>query len=481
MTLTPEKKDDAWYATGLTRAGTDSTRLGTWLKRVGPHWVAFDDAFDVPVMRAVYDPAFAPRGLKEYLHVGYVQLAEILFRGVPIPPWVFDPRLADRRPYVVNDKTLRFVDMMGPADLRAIGAMDPFYAFNGSLRDLFLAVNDFYQHPQPNGSLLRKKASPKSTTPPPGPETPPDNESRYATIVADVCGELLTPDDLKLMIGDDEPYASVTSVVGEEPYKTVIRELLTETEPAGDDDVEMPVPGEAETDSIPPGQFVVRAIGGYVLIELPDSEDFRPTYVVPPALWQSMSYDIPVYRISPFDVESTRSRLVADLFGRIAAYQIATKQAKDLVLKAPPGRGNGGYDRPLYALEFEEFAIEIAYTTILCGKPVKETRGSHLTAIAAFRWGALMQYDPARRALELTAVRTPAETVTLSMDDIGQRMTDLVTKPETKDMKVDTSYFTMAAVRRDGYPAYRTLRYLPSDAKNATVDEVDEYTPEESP
>lgn len=466
--IIPEWKNDAWHVSGgLTRAGTDNARLGTMLFRIAPHWVAFDDAFAFPVMRAVFDPAFLKKD-KAYDHLGYVQLVQFNFDGSPIPPWVFTPRLKDREPYLVDDKTLRFVDMMGPADLQANRVSDAFYALNGVLRHYTADPADFYRHPRPNGSLARRDADPPE-------EGLPGDESLFATITADVCAELLTPKDIRDLIQGEEPYATVTGALDEEPYRIVIAKLGLNTPPEA-------TPQYLGTDAVEDGTVAVRVVGGYVVLALPDHEDFGPRLIVPPVTRSTDADPIDVYRVSSYDFEAAEYRSVVDMLQRVATYQVKNKTAKHLAPRKPVGRGRGGLDRSPYLLYPAEFAVEIVYTTILAGKPQQETRRSHLTPISAFTWSVIMQYMDDSRTLETTAVREPRLDLSdVPLDTIGQRMTELSTKKEYERAVIDLSYFTMAAVRRDNFAADRRLRYLVHTATDGTADDAVGYIPPPPP
>ncbi|WP_154675533.1 hypothetical protein [Parafrankia elaeagni] len=464
MPLRIQDPVDGWYdVTGVAGDQTVRAPLGQRYFEVGPHVVGFDQRFSEPVVvRSYYQPDRDGRFAAENQagraldHLGYVQAAQLTYAGTPIPPDVFGGRIGDRWPYV--DGEYRFLDFMGPADARArgMGSFPPFYAFNGVLSDGTLrTTDDFFRASRVNGSLWAPPSRPVANL-------PDAQRSAVASIVAEVATGTISVADVEAVLSDDNVLLvlnpGAVALRQTEGYRLVLDRLRTARLDDAPPDSGPPLAGVGND------EIIAQLVGPYVLLTLPADDGFPETLCVRedvPAAGQVTAHLLNAYDLD----EVTRSSGMAVL-DRIGTYLAGTGQLTDI--EPPPdvpmrGRADPGGE-PVLVNDATRLRCELRYWTFVVGmRNRKRGRrgdddsadgqlGDRMSLLGGFTWSALYRFDPDLDVLELAALREPEATRDIDLavlyaaylDGLGDRFADL---------RIDTSNFTGAALRRDAFGA----------------------------
>jgi hypothetical protein len=124
-------------------------------KQVGPHFIGFDDRIKPTMVRIFFDPAQSDLAKRSaYSSIGYVQLGEITFNGVPIMPWAYGQEYVRLGSYMyLFNNNLKWIDTVDIERARRHQVRQPFFAYNGYYRNETYQNQDFFYHPMPSGSL----------------------------------------------------------------------------------------------------------------------------------------------------------------------------------------------------------------------------------------------------------------------------------------------------------------------------------------
>jgi len=453
VALTVQQSGGQYVVTGVTSDPSVTAPLGRIYFTAGPHLIGFDDNFAEPVLvHAYYDPAkdgavtrALRRGTLNY--VGYVQFMQMNFRGTPIPPDVYGGCLADRMPYLYGED-LRFIDFMGPAQANARNIVTPLYAYNallvnGNIRD----HSDLFYYPLENGSLW----------------SPAGLGGAGRSLVASLAGEIrvslvtaadlapyLTPGNRLLMLAP-----SAQTLASTEPYRLALDSL--ETAPLSGQTTP-PLAGLDET------QVAAQMIGNYVLLTLPDPENFGDTLVIGTAPGDDGATNVVVNQITDYDME--------DLFGysgRMALRRIQDYQAAQGLIDsadvmrpdaAPPGRGHSGLTTPVYSFAPTDVVLELRYWTAAVSVGTSYTGRVSRLMLSAATWTAQFRFDEDTGALTFSTITEPTWTGQCPVFDAFRAFTRA--KEQYASAAIDTSNFTLAAMRRDNFAAGTKLRFVQS-------------------
>jgi hypothetical protein len=448
MALEVVQSTPGWFdVRGVVADATVTAPLGQRVFDLGPHRVGLDQRFVDPVLRAYYDPAADPRYVAAALdHVGYVQVAQLVYGGTPVPPDVFGGRIADRMPYA--DAQQRFVDFMGPADalLRGLDQRTPFYAYNASLSDGDIRTTDaLFAHPNVNGSLyapLSRSAQGVADA----------DRSAVASIVAQPSTGFVTADDVAEQLDGRDPILTLTPapavLAGTEAYRLVLDRLRNH-----------PVPGTAAAGAPPlagvsDADIVAQVVGPYVLLTLPADDCFPETLCV-----SETGGTVTVHLFTTYDMGDITSGAGSEVLDRIGTYLQDTGQLRNIV--PPPAtklRGrqpNGG--EPFLVNDAMRLRCELRYWTFAVGVGNrKRTRGyaggvrDRMAVLSGFTWSALYRFDPDSDRLELAALREPEECPAFPLADVHAAFAAGLTPRHASDT-IDVADFTAAAVRRDSF------------------------------
>jgi hypothetical protein len=452
VALTVQQSGGQYVVSGVTSDPSVTAPLGRFYFTAGPHVIGFDDNFAEPVLvHAYYDPAkdgavtrARLRGTLDY--VGYVQFMQMNFRGTPIPPAVYGGRLADRMPYLYGDD-LRFIDFMGPAQANARTIVTPLYAYNALLVNGNIRQNsDLFYHPLENGSLWT-------------PQTMGPGQSLVASLAGEICVSLATPADLAPYL---TPYnqllvltPSAQDLASTEPYRLALNSLET-----------TPLPSQ----TIPPlaglneAQVAAQMIGNYVLLTLPDPENFGDTLVISTAPGSNGATNVVVNQLTEYDMEDLFGYSGRMALGRIRDYQAAQGpiDSADLIRPdaAPPGRGHSGLFTPAYSFAPTDVVLELRYWTAAVSVSTSVTGRTFRHLLNAVTWTAQFQFDEDTGALAFSAVTQP--TVTTNCPVTSAFLAFRRARRQYANATIDTSNFTLAAMRRDNFAAGTKLRFVPS-------------------
>lgn len=432
-------QDGITYVSGLAQ-GAAPFPMGRLYYEVDGHQVGFDDSFGEPlVFKAVYDPsAIMP---KDAYFAGYIQVMQMCFRGSPVPPWVYGGRLADRTPYVVPRSPYRFVDFMGPADAAArLGSdaqvRDPFYAFNAMLTgDTFSSSTDFASHPLTNGSLYFAQGNVSA------------NQSRAVSITADVSVGLKTRETITPWLTNDALVASVPATAQELGQQEAYQIALDYLRGSG-----QPLQGLANAD------IGAELVPPYVLLTLPDPENERSVLCVsPPQPVSDGSSLVPVHLLWEDDLDSAQEDAAARALIDVNDFLFNGGRVSHRA-RPPRGaaRGGGGLLRNPFALNTGEYLLELQYwTSVVACLPPKalrsgEASGNGLQVLSTINWSVLFQWDEDTRRLARVGIREPERKFSYNLDAVRTRFRQAVA---SSDGTIDTSNFTLAAMRRDNFGA----------------------------
>ncbi|GAA1260242.1 hypothetical protein GCM10009677_09380 [Sphaerisporangium rubeum] len=441
MPITTVEDNGRFYVRGVT-GETDTAYAGTKVIPVGGHLVGFDDSFADPlVMRAFYDPSriSLPSG---FVTIGYLQYMRITFGGQAIPPSVFSPRLASRQLYATANQT--FIDFMDPREAKEKEIEVPYYARNGALLNDRLSVeSDFYDHPLPNGSLYSID--------------PAYRVSRYASIVAEVSGDLVVESDVFTLIDGLAPLAEIPITSGDqrEAYQIAIA-YLTDNNVDSDDSEDAPL-----LDSITNSDMSAKVVGKYVLLTLPDEEGFGPTLVIQTS--QSGPRRVIVHLVGQHEMATLNAGFATDAFWRIYEWlkdndRLTTAQRK-AVANTHRGRGRGGLDADPFDLKPTDVAVEVNYATVLAASKPRLLREAP-RFLNGFTWSVLLRYNDDTQIMQATAIRGPKELTSFDAKPPTSAYFDARTSPLLKDYRIDTSNFTRAAMLRENFAAGTKLTYI---------------------
>ncbi len=463
MALTVTQAGGQYVVNGITRGTGVSAPLGRQYFQVGAHYVGFDDNFAEPVIvRAYYDPTqdiaarrAVARGMLEW--IGYMQFMRLSFRGTPIPPDVYGGRLADRTPYVVKDGDQRFLDFMGPAQARLREITAPFYPYNAMLVTATSDNSKFFSHPLPNGSLW----SPDTL------DALGASQSMAASLFGEVCVGLVTAADLEPYLSDGNLVLrlspSAQDLAGNEAYQLAWNYLTTTPLPTA------PAAGPPLA-GLDKSQVAAQLIGDYVLLTLPDPENLGDTLAVStsPRTGGTGGTDVLVHLLSDYDMEGLFAQAGREALWRIRDYQLGsgTVDSEDLPDAAPSGLGRSGLYTPPFAFTPSEFILELRYWTVAVAV-IKTLEGTlRSLALSGFSWAAMFQFDEDTGSLAFTAVRQPEFVGGFNLSPPLRAFRTAMT--QAAGASIDTSNFTLAAMRRDNFAAGSKLSFVDGSGRALT-------------
>jgi hypothetical protein len=442
LSVAKNTTDGLYYVGGLTRQNTPYP-IGRHYFRPGdgPHYIGFDDSFAEPlVVKAFYDPT--NQALPPLQYIGYMQFMQLNFAGRPIPPNVYGGKLADRAPYVCDEEHgFIFVDFMGPMHANMLKPSDdsfePFYPYNGMLYDGNARSKiDLSGHPLPNGSFLF-------------PYVRSDTQSLAASLFAEAPVSLVTESDVTRFVSDDNLIAAITvtsqQLAEKEAYQIAL-DYLTAT-------------GQM-LEGLTPSQVSGQVVGNYVLITLPDDEEFTPSLCVTTATKESQQYVL-AYLISYYDMASMQEDAITMALNRINQFLgdddvgIPTVMETEDDSDTPRGLGSSGLMTSPFALEPGGFHIELKYWTVaIAGMRYLPSLGrTTLQPLSGFTWSALLSYDEDAQSLDLVAIRAPELIEAFDyLTPVNQYFAALA-NPELQNTAIDMSNFTKASMRRQNFGA----------------------------
>lgn len=442
LSVAKNETDGLYYVAGLTRQNTPFP-IGRHYFRPGggPHYVGFDDSFAEPlVVKAFFDPT--GQQLPNGQYIGYMQFMQINFGGVPIPPRVYGGKLADRAPYVCDRKNgFIFVDFMGPLHANLLkpsdDSFDPFYPYNGMLIDgTSRSRSALSVHPLPNGSFLL-------------PAITRDTQSMAASLFAEVPVSLVTGTDVARFVSDDNLLVAIPVTSQQlselEPYQIAFAYLT----------------GEGRMlEGLTPSEVSGQVLGSYVLITLPDDEEFTPSLCVTLGTKEGKQYVL-AYLIDYYDMASMQEDAVADALNRIYEFfkeeevVIPNFSYSVTSVPTPAVRGSTGLRREPFNLPLVPFHIELKYWTVaIAGLRYMPSKGRTYTQIVnGFTWSALLRYDGDAQSLDLAAIREPELISSFDYVTPVEQYFAALANPDLQNMMIDTSNFTRAAMRRQNFGA----------------------------
>jgi hypothetical protein len=469
MALSVEKNatDGIYYVSGVTGQNVPYP-IGRRYFKCGQHHVGFDDSFSESlVVKAFYDPE-GGENLPPGQYIGYMQFMQLSFAGQPIPPQVYGGQLADRAPYVSRGawEPYVFVDFMGPhhanlykpsdnLDSDDADSFEPFYAYNGLLyAQQSLSKIQLSGHPMPNGSFIF-------------PFVRDDTQSLAASLFAEVPLSLITESDVRELLSDEGGAISEENLIAPIPvtpqqlaaaeaYQIAFAHLTREGEML--EGLEYPdVSGQV--------------VGDFVLITLPDSEEFTPTlcvatgfkvgqqYVIGRQHAQGQQYVL-AFLISYYDMASMREAAALAALDRIYTFTSENDISLPNFVEVRPaeggsGRGSRGLMTPRFNLSPGGFHIELKYWTIAVAgmRYMPRMRRTRTQPVSGFTWSALLSYDADRRSLDLTSISAPRPINSFDYLTPVNRYFDALADAGLRDMKIDVSNFTKAAMRRQNFGA----------------------------
>jgi hypothetical protein len=455
MPLTPvQDASGLWNIRGVTPDPAVTAPLGRVRFNVGAHWIGFDDRFSEPVVvRCYYDPTADPMAgwsqrRRPIRYVGYLQFMRLSFRGTPIPPSVYGGRLADRQPYVYG-REFRFIDFMGPREAAAINIEHPFYPFNA-----YLGYGDarpdtaFFVHPLANGSLC----SPADQRP---------DRSLVASLAGEIAPGLITPADVSPYLTDDALLVTYqvprAELAATEPYRYALNRLKTAS-PGAD-----PAP-LAGLDSQLESQIEAQVIGDYVLLTLPDDEDFGHTLCVSVAAGTGGNDVVRVHLLSSYDTAGMRADAARAALQRIKSFEAGNggpANADRMEDVAPAGRGRSGLNPSPYTLNPQEFVLELRYWTLAVAYRERPTRITPSRQfLSGITWSALFQFDDDTGQLSFGAISEPQAAPGFEINPGLSAYRTARTAADAARHGIDPSNFTKAAMRRENFGAGTRLRFV---------------------
>ncbi|HEX6872529.1 MAG TPA: hypothetical protein VF163_15640 [Micromonosporaceae bacterium] len=452
MPLTVSQAGGQYVVAGVTADPNVIAPLGRQYFAAGPHVIGFDDNFAEPVVvRAYYDPSrdllatrLVERGSLQY--IGYLQFMRLSFRGVPIPPDIYGGRLADRRPYMYGDD-LRFIDFMGPSDAHLRNVTRPFYPFNALLVNGTLTdISNFFYHPLENGSLWSPRDLRRS------------DQSMAASLFAEIAPGLVTPAGVaRCLTADNEILVlspSATDLARNEPYQLALASLRSAPIPSAPTSGP-PLAGLADSD------IVARLIGEYVLLTLPDPEDLGDTLVISTRPRPGGGTDVVVNLLTDYDLEGMTGDVGREALLRIRDYQVEVGEMDTEDLPDAPLYGRNGLLTAPFQLDPTEFAVELRYWTLAVAvRMLPDGIQTKTVLLSGLTWSALFQFDEDTGAMTFAAIREPSQVAEFPLRQGLRAFWTARDSPEAVNRHIDTSNFTMAAMRRNNFAAGHKLRFV---------------------
>ena len=452
MALTVSNDGTQYLLSGVTRDPSVLAPLGRRYFRVGAHWIGFDDSFADPVIvRSYYDPTADPKvslvhTARPAVFIGYLQFMQLSFRTMAIPPSVYGGRLADRQPYVYGDD-YRFIDFMGPSDAKLRNITDPFYPFNALLVNGNLTqTSDFYNYPLENGSLC-------------APGDLGTGQSMVASLAGEISPGLVTPALITPYLTNDNLlviyHPSATDLAAAEPYRIALTQLETAPLPDATSDPP-PLQGLDETG------VAAQALGEYVLLTLPDDEDFGDTLVISTQPGTNGATDIYVHLLSDYDTAGLTYNAGREALWRIREFQLEEGLVdSSMQLDEPAGRGMKGLWTPPYRLSTSEYALELRYWTLAVARRERALRSSPSRVfLSGVTWTALFQFDEDTGQLTFSAIGEPQPVASANVLPGLNSYTAARNSPRAPGQLIDVSNFTKAAMRRDNFAAGTKVRFV---------------------
>jgi hypothetical protein len=405
----------------------------------GPHHVGFDDSFAEPlVIKAFYDPT--GQNLPDYQYIGYMQFMQLNFGGDPIPPNVYGGKLADRAPYVCGQNGFVFVDFMGPLQANLLKPADdsfePFYPYNGMLVDgTARSKTDLSVHPLPNGSFFF-------------PYVRSNTQSLAASLFAEVPVGLVTESGISRFVSDDNLLVALPvtaeQLAQQEPYEIALTYLT----------------GSGQMlEGLTPSEVSGEVNGSYVLITLPDDEEFTPSLCVTTVTKDGQQYVLS-YLISYYDMVSMREDAVAMALNRI--YEFVNEQdisnpnvMETEATNSTPVIGSSGLMTQPFNLSPDVFHVELKYWTVAVAglRYMPGTGRTKTQPVGGFTWSALLRHDDNTKSLNLAAIRAPELIGSFDYVTPVEQYFAALADPSLQNMTIDMSNFTKAAMRRQNFGA----------------------------
>lgn len=170
MALTLVEFGDAPKMAGLTgvfrgQTATEYLGLKSLSLQIGPSfYIGFDTRFRPAMVRVFFDPSQSEFASKlPWQAIGFVQIGQITYQGIPISPWTYGQGLDYLTPYVYNhflqpQFANYWIDMMDLSKVKGKNLAFPLFAYNGLIRNPDYPAAQFFTHPMPNGSLTSNPA-----------------------------------------------------------------------------------------------------------------------------------------------------------------------------------------------------------------------------------------------------------------------------------------------------------------------------------
>ncbi|MBL7498997.1 hypothetical protein I6A84_29900 [Frankia sp. CNm7] len=460
MTLVPVRGTDGlWYLSGVVADESTRAPLGRLYWKIGPHFLGVDDSFEEPVIaRAYYDPTQdntskpVPSNAE---FAGYMQFINIYFNGVSVRPEAYGGHVADRAFYAGPGNT--FVDFMGPADAaarvdRQIRKLNPFYAYNGSLSSQFTTATQFATYPRTNGVLLFAYDGTNRS------------QARCASLVAELVPGLLTAKDVARQLTPDNRLRAVPCQPADIANDGAYHVALIDLQRTGD------LPGLSYAD------LAGTVIGGYTLIELPDTEGINPFLCVYP---NDSNTAVNVHLLAAHEIDSARQSAVMTSLLRMTQAIEDDEDNLTEVERGPRTRGVSGLDTLPFVVGKNTFTVEWRYTTYLMAqiRHVRTRRSNplgDLYPMHGFTWSVCQKFYPDTRELLFTSISRPRDagpfSHALALGLYDTLIDGFVDNPAGAP-SIDVSNFILAGMNLRNLARGRKLAGLTVDGHRANGDD----------
>jgi hypothetical protein len=218
-----------------------------------------------------------------------------------------------------------------------------------------------------------------------------------------------------------------------------------------------------------------QVIGNYVLITLPDDEEFTPSLCVTTGTKGSQQYVL-AYLISYYDMASMREDAIAMAFDRIyqflgdedvgIPFVMETEDDSETTL----GRGSSGLMTSPFTFEPGGFHIELKYWTVaIAGMRYMPNWGRTTTKpLSGFTWSALLSYDEDAQSLDLVSIRAPEMIEAFDYETPVNEYFAALANPELQNTTIDMSNFTKASMRRLNFGADVKPKYVNGEGVTIT-------------
>lgn len=431
--------------------------LGRRYFHVGAHWIGFDDNFAEPVVvRAYFDPTqdLYTQLTRDLSYIGYMQFMRMSFGATPIPPSVYGGVLAQRQGYVYGDD-YKMVDFMDPKDASLRNVPVPLYPWNGMLKtDAIRSVDDLFYQPLPNGSL---RAAGEFLGP---------TQSLVASLAAEITASMVDEKTVKDAVSDDNLLVIITPTPSQlattEAYRIALNWLETNPLPGSDPGTPAFLAGLDES------QVAAQVVGNYVLLTLPDPEDLGDTLVVS-AVPIDRPTQVAVNLLSEYDFVAMSTDAARNAMWRIREYELDHDLIMDMeeeeaepVTGRSPARGVNGLTTPPYTPSAEAFSLELKYWTAAIGvRTGMATRARpRLEMLSCVEWASLFQFDEDTGLMTLAAIREPKLTDSFAPGPGVDKYLEAKNAAAGKNVVINTSNFTKAAMARDNFAAGNKLSFV---------------------